>query len=324
MKRRVFRGFAAEYALVRYIMTTYSTGELIKKLRKQKGLTQEKLSAGICSRITLSRAESGAQALSKNIFDAVMQKLGVNTADYFSCYTDARDSEIALIKKQISDFSFEGKYAEAEALLNEVKSDVRFSGGLERQFILLYSAKVKMHNGNANNYPEILNSLNEAIRITIPEYDEKKVGELLLTDQEIQIINNICVIYKYIDKIEQAIDLTYRLKESVENTKVDFDEKAKSYTVILFNLSNYLGAAGRHEEVVKICDIALDTCIKSNKYYSFHVTLLNKAYALNLLGDTEPCKRLLMQAYYVADAVRDFKNAKLIKEYAEKEHGIII
>lgn len=307
-------------------MATYSIGELIKSLRLQKGITQEQLCRGICSTVTLSRIESGRQVVGKNNFTAIMQRLGLNAENYFSDFVEAEEFDFLMKKKQVFNLIYEKEYEKAKLLLDDISGDSRFQEGLNRQFLLLHSSIIKMRGENLteSEYSAILNDLHTAIKLSIPQYKENEVNNYLLTSQEIEIIVNIGTIYKKTGRISEAVDLMYRLKETIEKNKIDFDEKAKSYILVLFNLSNYLGQSGKHEEVIKICDTAIDACIKSNKFNFFGHILFNKAYASNLLGDDETCKRLAYQAYYLMDAIKNYKDAKTVKEYAKNEFGVII
>lgn len=50
-------------------------GEEIRRVRLERGLTQERLSEGICSPSTLSRIENGSQVPSRRTFQLLMERL---------------------------------------------------------------------------------------------------------------------------------------------------------------------------------------------------------------------------------------------------------
>lgn len=64
-------------------MGTYQIGEVIRLLRKEKGITQELLSDGLCSVETLSRIENGKHTPSRATLDALMERLGKDSQKFF-------------------------------------------------------------------------------------------------------------------------------------------------------------------------------------------------------------------------------------------------
>lgn len=75
-------------------MHYYSCGEVIKRLRKSKGLTQEELAFGICSVSTLSKIENGRQTPHYSTFKALLRRVDISLdedpynmdMDHLRCY----------------------------------------------------------------------------------------------------------------------------------------------------------------------------------------------------------------------------------------------
>ena len=57
------------------IMPTYGMGDAIHEMRIRAGCTQEELAYGICTPGTLSRIENGKEVASKQVFEALCQRL---------------------------------------------------------------------------------------------------------------------------------------------------------------------------------------------------------------------------------------------------------
>ena len=55
-------------------MVIYSAGELIKSLRKQKGISQEELADGITDRANLSKIENGSITPGKKVVEALLER----------------------------------------------------------------------------------------------------------------------------------------------------------------------------------------------------------------------------------------------------------
>ena len=64
-------------------MNEVHIGKIIKQKRLELGYTQEKLCEGICEPMSISRIERGLQNPSKNMLDALSQRLGLPTERCF-------------------------------------------------------------------------------------------------------------------------------------------------------------------------------------------------------------------------------------------------
>ncbi|MCL1998094.1 MAG: helix-turn-helix domain-containing protein [Turicibacter sp.] len=81
----------------------YSQAEIIKHHRKLKGLTQEQLAEGICSRMHVMNAENGKRKLSAFIFRDVLQKLDLNPVD-FNFGINAESEEMIFLLQMEQEF----------------------------------------------------------------------------------------------------------------------------------------------------------------------------------------------------------------------------
>ena len=57
-------------------MDEITFGEVIRSIRKAKGMTQEEVAEGICSTSSLSKMENGSQVPSRQRFQKIMERLG--------------------------------------------------------------------------------------------------------------------------------------------------------------------------------------------------------------------------------------------------------
>ena len=81
-------------------MQGYNIGYYIKRIRQEKGISQEALYKGLCSRSTIHRIESGEQ--NPNFFTAInlLQRLGLDESS-FLIPLGPRDFEICNLQKEI-------------------------------------------------------------------------------------------------------------------------------------------------------------------------------------------------------------------------------
>ena len=101
----------------------YLISEVIQRTRKAKMLSQEKLSEGICTQETLSRAENGRQSLNPRNFHAIMKKLE-SEQDYYNIDLDTTDYYVLSKRKELAKAVFKRKWSIALKLIEEIKKKV--------------------------------------------------------------------------------------------------------------------------------------------------------------------------------------------------------
>lgn len=78
-------------------------GELIRKLRQERGLTQAQLVAGISSRTTLSSLENNRTDITTSILFAYLERMNVSIQEYLFYFNDSTNTEKELATKYFYD-----------------------------------------------------------------------------------------------------------------------------------------------------------------------------------------------------------------------------
>jgi transcriptional regulator with XRE-family HTH domain len=307
-------------------MAVYEIGNLIRELRTARGLSQEKLSAGICSPQTLSRAECGTTILTYPHLTAVMQRLGASINDYFDYFMSAQEYDSYKKRNEVKALLAKLKLNEVELLLKEMSENVQFQKGLNRQFYLSSLASYKLSVAgdpmNMEYFTPILNILQEAIELTIKKFDIDKICEYLLSLEEMRIINCRALAYLHSGDIDMGIRILTELKVNLEVLYKDHDEKMELYTMVLYNLSIYLGKQCRYVEAIDICDFGIKVCRDTKELSVLPFLIFNKAYDYYEIGQKEACLPLLKQAYYGLYIIENYQKAEIIKLYTKEKFGI--
>ncbi|MCL2322021.1 MAG: helix-turn-helix domain-containing protein [Oscillospiraceae bacterium] len=314
-------------------MPYYLVGDLIKKLRTQKGISLEDLSDGILDKGNLSRIESGMQVPQKDKLDSLLQRLGIDTQETCEYYLNEREYEIASKCDLLKSLIANSKNSEADILLEELAKQPEFveatSDGkndeakkqIKKQFLLSCRAAMMVNLEKDNE--EIRKITVQALKITIPTYLDKYIPEYYLSDQEARLINILAITYSE-ENLEKTIKLLEDLKESLDSKRVDEKQKSRILTLILYNLSKYYSLAKKYLEAVKICNYGMNICKETGIYTNFPGIIYNKAYCLFELGYKGEYEHLIYQAYYMFDAMERDKEKDIIKNYAKEHMGIAI
>ena len=297
-----------------------SLGDFIRNLRVERGIKQRELAYGILSVSNLSRLENGEQLPSKDKLDAILQRLGLNSKEIYSYFLDDKEYEINKKCDDLLSLIANNKNQEAEIILNELSLLYEFKEGIKKQFLLSCKAVLMIRKKQDND--EVKKIVQEALKITIKDFSEETISEKLLTDQEVNLINILSVIYSNENKLDKAIEILENLKKVLDFTKIDEKQRPQFYTLILFNLSKYYGLTNRYLIAKEICDIGEELCLKSNKMRQLPGFIYNKAYFMYEIGYREECKILLYIAYYGYYMMERTININIIKDYAIEKFGI--
>ena len=301
-------------------MEDYLIGDLVRRLRKQRGLTQEELADGILSKTNLSRLETGGQLPRKDTLEAILQRLGFNSHDNYNYFLNEREFEISKKSNDLLSLLANNRNQEADALINELSLLPEFKNGIKAQFLLLCRAVV-MVNLRLNN-DELREIVLKALKITFPSFSEKYISKYFLSDQEVRLVNILSITYLNENKVDKAIEILEKLKEALDSAKIDDKQRSELYTLILYNLSKYYGLSKRYIESIKICDFGRELCLKTNKMRHLPGLIYNKAYCLYEIGYRDECIPLLYQAYYGYIMLGDRLRRDIIKNHAKEKHGL--
>ncbi len=300
-------------------MAKYTIGTVIYENRIRKKITQEELSYGICTPATLSKIENGMQMPRRKIFEALMQRLGLQTQYYFLPLS-SEDMERSNLEYQITRKLSLREYDFAD-LLDRYKSCGPKMDHMEKQFYTYASALLLL--GSRSQMERGTELLLSAILYTIPEFSVQNVKKCaLLTFLEITIINNIAINYRKLGHMEEAKKMLLYLKEYLESKDIDLEEKAKIYPMILFNLSNWFGREGRNELVYELCNMGIDFCIKHGKLTMFPMLIFNKAYSLAKMNRLDEAIPYFRQACTIFEALKDNERANLCRKEIQESFSV--
>lgn len=294
-----------------------SIGEIIRTNRIEKKISQETLSYGICSVSNLSRIENGTQTPSRATYEALMQRMGLSP-EVFPSFLNDRELETFRLKHEINKKVIEGRYGEAEALLNKMSEEPKLERIYE-QFVIYVRAILFREKGG--DPKEVLDEMKKAVAMSMEDFAPQNILRRVLTQIELNMLNNLADSYYYAGYEDYGIEILYALKEYLEKKVADTEGTSPLYTVVLYNLSKWVGLRGCYDKVIKLCDTGIENCIEYGRYVAFAGLLLNKGYALVMLNRKEEARKYLQEAYYIDRARNNLKMCESIKDFAD-EHCI--
>jgi len=308
-------------------MALFNANLIIKELRKAKGLTQEQLAEGICSRSTITMIEQGKRKPDWFTFSNVMKKLEVDPTQYFSDIASEDEiyiyNQINIANRLIGLFDYEGLKLELE----KIEQDERFANGLGYQVLLGYRSIFYSQDKYMNVELAFKYSL-EYIQLFRPDFEIEQIPDYFLSDNDIKAINRLATVYNSSGDSEKAIAIRYALIENFErNYKVDVENNMRdTYIYTISNIARALvEEVGRYEEGIQMADKGLEILKGSENVKAYIRLLYHKAYSLMHLGrkseGEEAFKRCLLFSYALGDSAPSDMKVDYHKYYFKDKFG---
>jgi len=296
---------------------------LIRNMRKSAGLTQSQAAAKLhMSQQHFSRIEKGEYGMDMWDFASFSQIVGQSGDDFSVLYYDSEEYVDYLEYRRINRLIRDNKIDEVRAALPDFEKKTKSNRPMIQQFIAL--AKV-ITNEDAPR-ERLLNELQQAIEMSIENFNEEKIADYRLNYTEILIIYEIALKLFDLNEQERAISILSTTIKGRKSFRATESEKSTALPQLMYALSNFLGMTKRTQEALDVSCEALDMSIKCNNLRSVPGIIYNIACCKDILKLAPPneIKSLLLEAYYCAKAIRRYELADIIKKDAESTFGIKI
>lgn len=233
-------------------MSVQNAGTAIREARLKAGLSQEKLSDGICSVLSLSRIENGTAGVSPSTFQALMAHAGApceafpifaNRTD-FDCFYTLKRARFYLDSWQLND-----AFEELEKIeqMNFAKNKYYY------QEWLFLQCKLQFRSG-LGNHANIYDTLLGALHISRPEFDFVDFRSLLLSITEIEILISLAQEALYLNNLDHCLEICTQISSYLENSQITFIEKEFLLAENAVVYAKYLIAIGDYNATITITD----------------------------------------------------------------------
>lgn len=282
-------------------------GEVIKRKRKELGLTQEELCEGICEPSTISRIESGKQVPAKNKLDALLQRLDLPGDRYYALLSK-NELEISNLQSQIISCNVSKNKRDGLQYLKKLEEIVSEDDHLIRQFILRSKTAFGYLDGEdirPYTFDEKEKMLFEALYLTVPKFDIKEIDKNYYTVEEIKIINQIALNYSDAGQNKKAIDVYNQLLKYIEKHLMNLKESNGLVILISYNCSRSLYLEKRYEESIAAANLGLEVSIEERCTSCLGGLLSLLGHAFHAEGRLEESKKYFYQSFYIYSVLHD-------------------
>jgi len=319
-------------------MALFNVNLMIRESRKAKGLTQEQLAEGICTRETIVRLENGRNKPNWFVYREIMLRLGLSQDFYTDEIASNDDVHLVRMFNKCKCFIATRHFEEAKAMLDVIEKEKGAPQGkgwtssigyymylyLKAGF---YSLDTPEPGGNKYINPELsVACAMEAIKITRPDFLLDKIPDYFLASHEYYLINTVAIAYLAMDKKTEALHIWGKLKENTEkNYSEDLNDMSnKWYKMLLTNITIMLMKAELYEQCLQMADEGLANAkMEDPSITRFQNYIFCKAYSLLKLGREDEGRELykkMLLFVHVIDGTWGLSFSSLKNDY-EKEFG---
>lgn len=232
-------------------------GKIILEEREKAGISQEKLTRGICKSATLSKLEWNEQNISKWKIDALLQRLG-RSQDNFWTIVHIGDYNLMEQRRKIWRQILNGDYENAETVIKEYKG-AKNGENFHEQFRLKCLGMLRAR--KEQDKAAALELFRKSILLTVPEFEEKGIEELVIGRDEMEIILYMAEAYVSLKEENKARILLEGLLKNIQKKEWDEEELVKIYPKVVRNYIPFLKKEDSYEEVISLSKKAIEMLV---------------------------------------------------------------
>lgn len=300
-------------------MSVQSAGAIIREARLKAGVSQEKLSEGICSTLSLSRIENGTAGVSPSTFQALMAHAGA-PCEAFPIFANRTDFDCFYSLKRARFYLDCWQLRETYEELDKIEAMNFAENKFYYQEWLLLHCKLQFRSG-CGNHSETYNTLLESLYISRPEIDFSDFRNLLLSLNEIELLIAIAQEVLYLGNQEICLDICTQISTYLENSQIMFLEKDRLLADNAIVYAKYLIATKDYVTSIKVIDAFRLKMIKNADDAPLHE--LTFLYGLNQYYNSNIDDALVMfkTAFFSAHSIASCY-ATTIRNFLGKTLGI--
>lgn len=300
-------------------MSVQSAGKIIREARLKAGLSQEKLSEGICSTLSLSRIEIGTAGVSPSTFQALMAHAGA-PCEAFPIFANRADFDCFYTLKRARFYLDCWQIKEAYSELNKIEAMNFAENKFYYQEWLLLHCRLQFRSGYGDHV-QIYTTLLDALHISRPEIDFSDFRDLLLSLNEIELLIALAQESLYLNQLEMCLEISTQISTYLENSQIMFLEKDRLLAENAIVYSKYLIATKDYVTSLKVTDTFRLKMIKNADDAPLHE--LTFLHGLNLYynGNTDDALVMFKTSFFSAHSIAS-TYATTIRNFLGKTLGI--
>ncbi len=301
-------------------MSVQNAGSIIREARLKAGLSQEKLSDGICSAMSLSRIENGSAGVSPGTFQTLMAHAGA-PCEAYPIFANRTDFDCFYTLKRVRFFLNSWQLTSAYDELEKIEEMHWTKNKYYYQEWLLLHCKLQFRSGCAE-HQRIYNMLSSAIQISRPDFHPDDIRDLLLSIHEIELFTALAQEALYLNKLPLCLELCTQISTYLTNSTIPFFEKKQLLAENAIVYTKYLIATHDYDTAFKTADRFRHQMVLDMNDVPLHELTFLTGLSLYYKGETDKALPLFKATFLSAHSIESCY-ATLCLDYAKKLPDII-
>lgn len=298
-------------------MGVRNAGKAIREARLKAGLTQEQLSEGVCSVLSLSRIENGSAGVSPVTFQALMAHAGAS-CEVYPIFANRTDFECfySLNRARFYMDSWQLDYAFKE--LNKIE-DLHFANKklYYQEWLSLYG-RLLVRSG-CKNHSAIYDLFSMALHITRPQIDYSDFRHLLLSIVEIELLIDIAQELLYLGKCDLCYSICSQIASYLTNAEIDYLKKDYLYAEYAIVYTKYLLEKKDYKEALAIADSNRHKMVQNSEDSPLLELTFLTSLGYYYTGEVETAYTYFKNAFYAAHSIESCY-ATIYRNYVLSKH----
>lgn len=305
-------------------MSNYRAGDVLRLTRIAKKISQEELSEGICSVQTLHRIERGKTRVKKDLYYCLMSKMErVPEKSYAVCV--GKDMELLEERIFYEEAMRHYDYKEAEKYLCAIKEKAD-DNVITKQYLMKAEALMDYYNHKIDAI-QMRKNLEQAIKLTLPRYENYIQKEYPFTEQEIMNLMSIANAYCLVKNYEKAIKIYCKLIKTLNMDYIEGLYVIHMKSIIMRNLAITYAEIGDYEKSLVLNGECIEIAKKIDDGKSLSILYADMAWSIlrqieqkeRTEKDRAIAQKFLRQSYIIAAARKDKIISDISKMAYQKE-----
>ena len=301
-------------------MSIRNAGKTIKEARLKAGMTQEQLSEGICTVLSLSRIENGSSGVSPVTFQALMAHAGAPCEVYpifasrtdFDCFYSLKRARYFLNSWQLQEC-----YDELAAIESKSFADNKL---YYQEWLYLYGSL--LIRSGCHEHSNIYAIFLEAIHTTRPEIDFADFRQLFLSTTEIELLIAIAQEFLYLNDSDTCYIICSQIASYLASAELDYLKKDFLEAEYAISYSKYLLYIKDYKKALSVADVHRHKMVQDSEDAPLLELTFLTALGYYYTGKKDAAYTYFKNTFYSAHAIESYY-ATICRNYVI-EHNLFV
>lgn len=298
-------------------MSIRNAGKTIKEARLKAGMTQEQLSEGICTVLSLSRIETGSSGVSPVTFQALMAHADA-PCEIYPVFASRKDFDCFYTLKRARYFLNSWQLQECYDELTTIESKSFADNKLYYQEWLYLYGSLLIRSG-CNEHSNIYDIFLEALHTTRPEIDFADFRQLFLSTTEIELLISIAQEFLHFNKPDTCYIICSQIASYLASAELDYLKRDFLEAEYAIAYSKYLLYMKDYKRALSVADTHRHKMVQNSEDAPLLELTFLTALGYYYTGKKDTAYTHFKNTFYAAHAIESYY-ATMCRNYVIKHN----